>query len=289
MGDGVIMEGERPAPVTSDDERAQVAAALDATPELLPWLPELLADLWDLGSSPALVAEWLGGLDLPPGTRALDLGCGKGVVSLTLARDLGFQVHGVDLFEPFLLEARARAADWGLADACRFEKGDVRAVVRTASGYDVVVYASVGALGPLDECVRALRTCVREGGLMVVHEGFLAPGAGPVAGFANLAGYGETLRRLKSHGDEILREHVLTPEDMRALDERYINSIERRAKRIAAEQPAAASLALGYVDRQRRAATAWERAARSAAWLLRKSRGDEAAPPTPRAAAPPRS
>lgn len=266
------MTAGRPPTVASEDERAQVAAGLDATPELLPWLPELLADLWELGGSPALVAAWLGGLDLPRGARALDLGCGKGAVCLTLARDLGFRVHGVDLFEPFLVEARARAAEWGLADRCRFEKGDLRAVVRTVSGYDAVVYASVGALGPLDECVRALRSCVREDGLMVIHEGFLAPGTGAETGFASLAGYEETRRRLTSCGDEILREHVLSPEDMKAIDERCIESIEGRARGIAAAHPCAASLALGYADHQRRAAAAWERAVRSAAWLLRKPR-----------------
>jgi hypothetical protein len=59
---------------------------------------------------------------------------------------------------------------------------------------------------------------------------------------------------------------------MKAIDERYIESIECRAGGIAAAHPCAASLTLGYAERQRRAAAAWERAARSAAWLLRKPR-----------------
>jgi hypothetical protein len=69
----------------------------------------------------------------------------------------------------------------------------------------------VGALGPLDECVRALRSCVREDGLMVIHEGFLAPGAGAETGFASLAGYEEARRRLTSCGDELLREQSSPP------------------------------------------------------------------------------
>lgn len=257
--------------MSTHDEREQVAAALDATPELVPWLPELLADLWDLGSSPPLVAQWLGELDLPrESTRVLDLGCGKGAVSLTLARDLGFQAHGVDLFEPFVLEARARAAEWGLADRCRFEKGDIHAVVRSSAGYDVVVYASVGALGPLDECVGALRGCVGRDGLLVIDEGFLAPGVGTEAGFRNLVGYEESRRRLTSHGDAILRERTLDPEEMRAIDRRYLESIDTRANALAAEHPDHAALIRSYVERQRHAADAWERAAVSAAWLLRK-------------------
>jgi SAM-dependent methyltransferase len=246
----------------TDDEIRQVAATLDATPELVPYLAELLADLWDLG--------------LPRETRVLDLGCGKGAVSLTLARELGFRVYGVDLFEPFVQEARARAKEWGLTDQCRFEKGDLREVARTAEGYDVVVYASVGALGPLDACVGALRGCVHEGGHLVIDEGFLAPGgeAGKVLpdlpGHEDLAEYEESRRRLTSFGDEILREHVLDRSEMRAMDERYIRSISARAEALAKARPADADLVRSYVERQRRAASAWERSSVSAAWLLRR-------------------
>lgn len=260
----------------TDDELKQVAATLDATPELVPHLAELLADLWDLGSSPPLITSWLRDLGLPEETRVLDLGCGKGAVSLTLARELGFRVYGVDLFKPFVQEARARAEEWGLADRCRFEKGDLREVARSAEGYDVVVYASVGALGPLDACVRTMRGCVHEGGHLVIDEGFLAPGgeAGKVIpdlpGHEDLAGYEKSRRRLASQGDEILRENILSPAEMRAMDERYIRSISARAETLAETCPEDADLVRGYVDRQRRAAAAWERSSVSATWLLRR-------------------
>ncbi len=256
--------------MSTDDELQQIAAALDATPELVPFLPELLADLWDLGSSPPLITSWLRDLQLPRETRVLDLGCGKGAVSLTLARELGFRVHGVDLFEPFVCDARARAEDWGLTALCRFETGDLREVVRTAEGYDVVVYASVGALGQLDDCVSALRRCLRGGGYLLIEDGYLAPDAAPAAGSGKLADHDESLRRLTAHGDALLREQALDPAEMRAVDERYIRSISARAEALAKVRPADADLVRGYVERQRRAASAWERSSVSATWLLRK-------------------
>jgi cyclopropane fatty-acyl-phospholipid synthase-like methyltransferase len=254
--------------MATDEELRQVTAALDATPELVPYPPDLLADLWDLGSSPSRITEWLRDLDLPEETRVLDLGCGKGAVALTIARELGFVVHGVELFEPFIREARARTKEWRLTARCLFQKADLREVVRSATEYDVVIYASVGALGRLDECVGALRSCVRPGGYMVVDDGVLAPDAEPDSGFENLAHLDESRKRLTSHGDEIIREHVLGVEEMRTLDRGYIESISRRALTLAASHSADSDLILGYVDRQERAAAAWERNAISAAWLL---------------------
>lgn len=256
--------------MTTEEETRQVAAALDATPELVPYLPGLLADLWDLGSSPSLITDWLRDLDLPAETRVLDLGCGKGAVSLTLARDLGYVVHGVDLFEPFIREARARTKDWELGGRVLFQKADLREVVVSATDYDVVIYASVGALGGLAESVAALRGCVREGGYIVIDEGFLAPNAEPGSGFEKLVPRDESLRLLTAHGDEIVRELVLDVEEMRAVDRGYIDSIARRAEALAAAHPEDADLIRGYVDRQNHAAAAWERNAISATWLLKK-------------------
>jgi SAM-dependent methyltransferase len=257
---------------SSNDELRQIAAALDATPKLVPYLAELLTDLWDLGSSPDLVKDWLRELALPAQTKVLDLGCGKGAISLTLARDLGFKVHGIDLFEPFILDARARASEWGLDHLCRFEQGDLKQALQSATGYDVVVYASVGALGRLDHTVARLRQTVGRGGYMVIDEGFLAPGVDPQPGFGTLVPHAETNRLLTSHGDEILHERTMDPAEMRALDERYIESISTRAEELAAAHPGDADLIRSYIDRQQAAAAAWERSAISAAWLVQRKR-----------------
>jgi len=146
-----------------------MAQAFDATPELLPFIPELLADLWALGSWLDVIVELLRPLCLPvETTRVLDLGCGKGAVALTLAREFGFQALGVDFFEPFIQEAGERAEEMGVASRCRFICADMRDALREASDFDVVIFASVGGvLGRFDECVAKLRQSVRPGGYVV--------------------------------------------------------------------------------------------------------------------------
>ena len=67
----------------NDDLARQVAASLDAPPELLPLLPELLADLRSLSGPVETLLDVIRGLGLPADSRALDLGCGKGALART--------------------------------------------------------------------------------------------------------------------------------------------------------------------------------------------------------------
>jgi cyclopropane-fatty-acyl-phospholipid synthase len=63
-----------------------------------------------------------------PGLKVLDIGSGWGGLALDLARDGRADVMGVTLSTEQLAVATQRAADAGLADRCRFELKDYRAL-----------------------------------------------------------------------------------------------------------------------------------------------------------------
>jgi cyclopropane-fatty-acyl-phospholipid synthase len=65
-------------------------------------------------------------LDLRPGMKVLDIGCGWGGLGLTLAKDYGVQVHGVTLSTEQLAIAQARAKEAGLEEQVRFTLTDYR-------------------------------------------------------------------------------------------------------------------------------------------------------------------
>ncbi|MCB1365686.1 MAG: class I SAM-dependent methyltransferase [Rhodobacteraceae bacterium] len=80
-------------------------------------------------------------LQIEPGMRVLDIGCGWGGMGLTLARDYGARVTGVTLSRNQLATARRRAAEAGLQDRADFRLQDYRSL---GERFDRIV--SVGML-----------------------------------------------------------------------------------------------------------------------------------------------
>lgn len=257
-----------------EQQKQEVARAFETTPELLPFIPELLADLWELGSSLEVIMDVIRPLGLPEGqTRVLDLGCGKGAVSITLAKEFGFRVLGVDLFEPLVQEARANAKDMHVEGLCRFVHGDMRDALRSYRGFDVAVYASVGGvLGAWDQCVAEIRQCVRPEGFIVIDDGYLA-GDEKVdrLGYEHYVGHKETLQQLTSHGDALMREVTLSQEYLKAVDSRYVESVREKAQRLAKKHPQVADMLSGYVENQEWESEIIETKLVGAVWLLQRA------------------
>jgi cyclopropane fatty-acyl-phospholipid synthase-like methyltransferase len=258
--------------VTERLER-DVAAAFETTPELLPFIPELLADLWVLGASLDVILELLRPLGLPRSTRVLDAGCGKGAVAITLAQEFGFEVLGIDGFRPFLDQAITQAEARDLTDHCRFEFGDLREALPRHRDFDVVIYAALGGiLGTVDQCVGLLRQPVRPGGYLVIDDGFLA-GTEHIhqPGYESYVSHHDTLRSLAAHGDEILREVIIPADDLREVNRRQTALIRKRAEGLSRQHPDAADSLARYVERQERECALLETEVEGAVWLLRRA------------------
>jgi cyclopropane fatty-acyl-phospholipid synthase-like methyltransferase len=251
----------------------QIADALECTPELFPYLPELLADLEELGASRRGMVDLLLPLNLPPGTRVLDLGCGKGAVLLALAEEFSFQCIGVDAFEPFIAAARRTAQARGLADKCKFRCVDLHEAVADCTDFDVAMMLGLGlAIGNQKEIVSLLRGCVRPGGYMVVDDAFLPEGVQtPVPEYAGYTDRQTTLARLQAFGDSIVREHSVPGEQREKEIQAETEKIRRRAEELAREHPEAAELIRAYVHRQEREAELARESIVDALWLLQRT------------------
>lgn len=114
-------------------------------------------------------------VDIRPGERVLDAGCGVGGSSAWLARERGARVLGITISERQLGLARDAVAAQGLQDTVSFELRDYTRTGLPDASFDVVwalessCYAA-DKKALLSEFYRLLRP----GGRLVVADGFLA-------------------------------------------------------------------------------------------------------------------
>ncbi len=256
----------------TEELNEQIARSLDTTPELLPFIPELLADVWALGGSVEIIVDLLRPLGLDDSERRVfDVGCGKGAVAVAVAKEIGCRVYGVDGFEPFVAEARRRAADAGVADLCEFECGDMREAVENVRDYDAAIYAAHGPSLAGRPCVDVLRQCVQPGGYIVVDDGFLVDRVqSKPPGYEDCLPYDRTVAALTAHGDRLVGEVIVSPEKWHVDDDRITDLIRRRAEALAVRHPEAASLLDEYVQVQQRECETLKAIHVPATWLLQR-------------------
>ena len=108
-------------------------------------------------------------LDLKPGQRVLDIGCGWGGMALYLNRVAGVDVLGITLSKEQLKVARERAAAAGVADRVKFELIDYRSLT---GSFDRIVsvgmFEHVGA-AHYDEFFATCHKLLKQDGVMLLH------------------------------------------------------------------------------------------------------------------------
>ena len=108
-------------------------------------------------------------LDLKPGQRVLDIGCGWGGMALYLNKVAGVEVLGITLSEEQLRLARQRAKDAGVSDQVKFELIDYRQLDgRFDRIVSVGMFEHVGAKN-YDEFFAKCRELLKPQGVMLLH------------------------------------------------------------------------------------------------------------------------
>ncbi|HOV26674.1 MAG TPA: methyltransferase domain-containing protein [Pseudobacteroides sp.] len=153
----------------------KLAKSLTAeTTELIPYLPYLLQDLWELGSSPKDIADMISKhIHVSDKTRVLDLACGKGAVSVHLARVLGCKIKGIDIIPEFIEFSNKKAKEYGVENLCCFNVGDINESVKVEKDYDIVILGAVGdVLGNPEETIQKLKGTVKKGGYIFIDDAY---------------------------------------------------------------------------------------------------------------------
>ncbi|MDD3941364.1 MAG: class I SAM-dependent methyltransferase [Sphaerochaetaceae bacterium] len=224
-----------------------LAASLTASDtRLIPFLPYLLQDIFELGSDSREIAGLLALHACPDeSSRIIDLGCGKGAVSLEIASRFSCRVEGRDLMEAFIAEAKARAEASNLSSLCNFVVEDLRRSVQTERGYDVAIYGAVGPVfGDQRRCLSSLRPVVRSGGYLVIDDAWGPEGSG----YPTLAQWRDLFG---TTGYAVVAEVPVDSGWLQSENERNQACIEQRAQELCGAYPDLSDMFIRYVEDQR--------------------------------------
>jgi len=154
-----------------------IAIAMDATQDkaIIPYLPYILQDFWGLGTPPEIVINLVQNHCKNYSTlRALDLGCGKGIISIKLAEAFKCNCLGIDGIPEFIEIAKEKAKEFRVDTLCRFEVGDIREEIEKLDKFDVVI---LGATGPIfDDYYTALKSISKHltnEGIVIIEEAYI--------------------------------------------------------------------------------------------------------------------
>src|SRR5215475_9570608 len=134
------------------------------------------------GANPLWLTEWLGeGLELRPGMRVLDLGCGRALSSIFLRREFGVQVWATDLWFGASENLR-RIRDAGVEDGVFPLHADARSLPYAPNFFDAIVCVdSFYYFGTDDLYLNYLANFVKPGGpIGVAGVGLVREFDGPV-------------------------------------------------------------------------------------------------------------
>ncbi len=169
--------------------------------------PEWMLAGFSGGANPLWLTEWLAeGLDLRPGMKVLDLGCGRGLSSIFLSREFGVKVWGADLwFSPS--ETLERVRDAGVEESVFPIRAEARALPFAEEFFDAVVSIdSFMYYGTDDMYLNYLARFVKPGGpIGIALAGFQGEIDAPVP--EHLAEWWEADRPYSLHSAEWWRRH----------------------------------------------------------------------------------
>jgi cyclopropane fatty-acyl-phospholipid synthase-like methyltransferase len=246
---------------------------VNSAPVIQKYLPELVADMWELGSYPGIIVDLIAALRLPAKvTHVLDLACGKGAVGITLAEFFGFNVLGIDIRESFIKDARIQAKEHGVENLSQFQTQDLRQYIKKPKGFDLVVYASAGPImGNLADTLWHLRRTVHAGGYILIDDAFLTKGAHLYFdGYTHFLSHHASREALTKWGDTIITEREIDRKMTAQMNRRYIRSLKRNSGRLIRKLPDLQQLIEDFIKKQSEECRIIETHLTECMWLIQK-------------------
>lgn len=251
----------------SNVEEKLVKSLTGGTTAIIPYLPYLLQDLWEMGSSPQEINHLISShIPVSEKTRILDLACGKGAVSISLAKSFGCQIKGIDIVPEFIDYALKKANEYGVEKLCQFEVQDINKSVENERDYDMVVLAAIGdVLGNVPETIARLKSTVHQNGYLLIDDAYSNQD-----GHKFYCSREQWLAAFRDAGVRLIAERTIDDQTMESVNQYNQTCIEKRARELQAAHPDQADLFADYIQRQQAECEELQNDVTAVIWLLQE-------------------
>ena len=220
--------------------------------EVIEFLPYILQDFWELGTSADLVAGLIRKhKNNYQNIHVLDLGSGKGAVSVKLASELRCRCLGIDGISGFTDYANQKAKEYHVDDLCTFETGDIRTKIEPLGQYDVIVLGATGPIfGNYFDTLSGLSKHLAADGLIIIDDGYTDDNGGTSYPWAFHKS--ELLKQIHDAGMELADEII--NDDTEDIEDQYnteLDNINKRCQELVEKYPEKKHIFLEYRDRQK--------------------------------------
>jgi len=225
-----------------------IATAMDSQDTaLVPFLPYILQDFWDMGTPPEIVIDFIQKhCKNYSNMNVLDLGCGKGATSVKLAEALKCNCYGIDGIHEFIETSKEKAREYGVDALCRFEVGDIREKIATLGKFDVIVLGAIGQVfGDYYATLTTLSKHLTPSGIIIINDAYIEdsstfqhPAVLPLR---------ELLRQVEQAGMKLIDERTGGEENSAEYAKQFEN-IQKRCKELMAKYPEKTPLFENYIQ-----------------------------------------
>ncbi len=231
-------------------EESVVIAMDGSDKELFPFLPYILQDIWEIGSDPEAIIKLIGKhLNRYDNLEVLDLGCGKGAVSIKAAHQFNCKCYGIDAIPEFISYAQSKASEYNVGHLCSFEIGDIREKINELKVYDVIILGATGPIfGDYYTTLSALSKHLNDSGIIIIDDGYIEDNSDYVHPL--MLKKQDLLHQISSAGMKLIEDDRFRGSSIKESDDYIFKKLKNRCIELIDKHPDKKDLFDNYIKKQ---------------------------------------
>lgn len=231
-------------------EESVVIAMDGSDKELFPFLPYILQDIWEIGSDPEAIIKLIGKhFNRCDNLEILDLGCGKGAVSIKVAHHFNCKCYGIDAIAEFILYAQRKAVEYNVEHLCKFEIGDIRNKINELNVYDIIILGAIGPVfGNYFSTLSTLSKHLNDSGVIIIDDGYIEDNSNYTHPL--MLKRQDLIHQISSAGMKLIEDDIITSSSIKDSDDYIFDNLKKRCMELIDKHPDKKDLFENYIKEQ---------------------------------------